>query len=403
MGLFDSLFGKKTKTKSQSDPWDEVIPFLTGKDGKPGVFPEAANLFEQNKNNPVLEQMTDAFGDLIQGRIDKPEFGQVTDPGMFALNGNMDAAFNPVGNTQQRGNVPRISNTGFTVKPQNVDLTGARASQGRLDPSMSMLRMLSGRPDTAFLNDQFDAITGQLTRNLNENVMPGIRSEALAAGQYGGSRQGIAEGLAASRLNQDLAPAFTGLLGNSFENAQQRMFGTANALNDQAVQNATNNVNRDFAGQQFNANMNMQQAMANSGIDQFNAGLNQGTDQFNANLGLQNNNQLMQSKDQQLNNRMQGLNMLQGGLDMQDNQFSRLIDNALLPRQLAQDNLNNYANTMFTGAQLGNQATSKTTQTPGIIPAALGTVSALAGLARGGMGGMGGGGGGFFSTMGGGR
>lgn len=385
MGLMDSLFGKKTKTKSQSDPWDEVIPYLLGKDGKAGVFNEAENMFLENKNNPVMDQILETFNGQLNDRINKPEFDQVMDPGMFALNGDMDAAFAPVGATQERGNVAKVAlpTSKFNVSPQSVNLTDARASQGRLDPTRSMISLLSGKADNPFLQRQANAITADLTRNLNENVMPGIRSQALAAGQYGGSRQGIAEGLAASRLNQDLAPALTGMFSNAHEAAQQRMFGTANSLNDQAFQNATGNVNRDFMGQQFNAGANMDMAKFNAGIDQFNAGLNQGTDQFNANLGLQNNNQLMQSKDQQLQNRMQGLNMLQQGMGMQNDQFLNLMDNALLPRQLAQDNLGNYANLIMSGAQLGQQSTGKNTASPGIIPAALGTVATGAGIFNG--------------------
>ena len=70
-------------------------------------------------------------------------------------------------------------------------------------------------------------------------------------------------------------------------------------------------------------------------------------------------------------------------MGMQNDQFLNLMDNALLPRQLDQDNLSNYANLIMGGAQLGQQSTGKNTATPGIVPAYLGTMSTIAGLGRG--------------------
>lgn len=222
------------------------------------------------------------------------------------------------------------------VNAPQTNLVQARQSQGRLDPTGSLARMLSGRPDNPYLDQQASAITNQLTRNLNENVMPGVRSEALASGQYGGSRQGIAEGLAASRLNQDLAPALTNLYGGAYENAQGRMYGTANSLNDQAFQNATNNANRDFAGQQFNVSNDLAKQ------------------QFNANLGLQNNSQLMQKQSQNLGNRMQGIGILGGANAIQDNNFAQYMNAQGAPNQYNWQNLNNYAGIIQPGAGMGS-------------------------------------------------
>jgi hypothetical protein len=46
------------------------------------------------------------------------------------------------------------------------------------------------------LNAQIDALGSDLGRFLNEQVMPGIAGDAVAAGQLGGGRQGVAEGMA---------------------------------------------------------------------------------------------------------------------------------------------------------------------------------------------------------------
>jgi len=338
MGLLGSLFGSKSKTSSQVDPWDEALPYIMGKGETPGFLPEAANLYKQGQNAISGAQGgIDAYTQQMLNRFNSPDFNYVTAPGGNAITGAFDPKFNKVANTTA----------------VSVGLPQARASQGVLDPTQSLQRMLSGQPDNPYLQQQIDAMSSNMARNLNENVMPGLRSEALASGQYGGSRQGIAEGLAMSRMNQDLAPAITNLLGGSYENAQNRMFGTATQLNDQAFQNANMNADR---------NMN--------------------TQQFNANLGLQNNQQEMQRQNQRLNAHQTGLDMLNQGLNMQDTQFQNYIQNQLLPNQLNWNNLNQYGNVAVTGAGLGNQSTGKNTQSPGIVPAIMGTAAGIGGVGR---------------------
>ena len=371
MGLFSSLFGSKTKTKNSFEPYSETKDFLLGNDEKniPGIFDESARLYGQGGFTDQMQGGLDQYLQQLQGRNSIPgafnqgvaDFtnraaGDLGTAAYSVANGSYDTNFAPVGN----------------INTPMVNLSSARKSQGVLDPTNSLQNLLSGRVTSPYLQQQADAMTANLTRNLNENVMPNIRSEALASGQYGGSRQGIAEGLVASRLNQDLAPALTNLFGNAYENAQGRMFGTASQLNDQAFQNATSNANRQFSGNQFNAN-----------------------------LGLQNNNQQMDQNTQNLNNRMKGLDIAQGGLNMlsgsqqlqqnqnnmQDQNFSQLMGAFGMPQDINWQNLNNYQNVIYPGAQLGGSSKGTQVQTPGIVPAVLGTISGIAGLGRG-MGGM---------------
>ena len=48
------------------------------------------------------------------------------------------------------------------------------------------------------------AFSRQIGREFNDNILPGIRSDAQGVGALGGSRAGIAEGLAASRVGQQI-------------------------------------------------------------------------------------------------------------------------------------------------------------------------------------------------------
>jgi hypothetical protein len=209
-----------------------------------------------------------------------------------------------------------------TASQTNLDINAARSAQGVLNPTQAMQNMLTGRPDTQYLDQQAQALTQQANRNLLENIMPGIRSGAQASGQFGGSRQGIAEGLAASRVNQDLAPALTSMYSNALENAQQRMYGTAGQLNQQAESVGTGNISRA-----------MQQ------------------DQFNANLALQNNAQAMQQA--QANAALQAQRF-----GLQDTTFNQQLQLAGMPQQYQQDQLQNYAGIIQPGASIGGTSTS---------------------------------------------
>lgn len=318
---------KKAKpTVSTNSPWKDAIPYLTGDAAKgiTGVLPAANQLYNQSQFTPQMQQGVDLYSQYVKDRALDPSMQFAQAGAGDVMRGAFDTKFNPVANSTYQN-----------ITAPQTNLVQARQSQGALDPTGAMSRMLSGRPDNPYLNQQASAITNQLTRNLNEQVMPGLRSEALAAGQYGGSRQGIAEGLAASRLNQDLAPALTNLYGGAYENAQQRMYGTANALNDQAFQNAQQNANRQFSGDQFNASNNLQ------------------NNQFNANLGLQNNAQRMQMNSQNLQNRLQGLGALGTVQNMQDNNFGQYMNALQAPNNYNWNQLANYSGIVQPGASMG--------------------------------------------------
>lgn len=324
---------KKSKpTTSTSEPWKQAQPYLLGTGDKTGVFPEAQNMYQQGGMNPNMQNAVDMYSTDVMQRA--------TDPTIQSFR---DTAGTMIGGANYLGSGGMDTNYGPVA---NVNMNAARASQGVLDPTNAMQSLLSGQVNNPYLDQQSQAMIGSLTRNMNENVMPGLRSEALASGQYGGSRQGIAEGLATSRLNQDLAPALTNLYGTANENAQNRMMGTASQLNDQAYNTAFGN----------------------------------------ANLGLQNNAQQMQQNTQNLQNRLQGvnlannsLNMLGGLNSMQDNNFAQYMNAQQQPQNIDWNNLNNYANVISSGAGMGGTQSQTNYSNP--ISGALG--GAMSGAAMG--------------------
>ena len=178
-----------------------------------------------------------------------------------------------------------------TAETTLSDLMNARSAQGALDPTSSLSQILKGDPTTnPYIAQMNQASINQAMQGYNDalqkttqNVLPQIKQDAFASGQYGGSRQGIAEGIIGQQLGinaRDLGQRAmdTGaqLYGGAFENAQQRMAAAAGDLNAQAAQNeqfnasSLNNMGQFNVGNQQAINLANMQAL--NDMSQFNAG-----------------------------------------------------------------------------------------------------------------------------------
>jgi hypothetical protein len=162
-----------------------------------------------------------------------------------------------------------------TVSAQSVAPTQAFSGFGAADPTSALARSLSGSVDNPYLaamnqaninqamqgyNDALGAATQTLTRQ----ALPALRSGAMLAGQYGGSRQGIAEGLALSdvgvqaaqnarNLAQSALDSGSNLYGGAYESAQNRAAQTATSLAGMALENARANADRSLQADTTNA------------------------------------------------------------------------------------------------------------------------------------------------------
>jgi len=72
------------------------------------------------------------------------------------------------------------------------------------------------------VNPQLQAYQGDVMRNMQRNILPSIEGGAGMAGQLGGARQGIAEGLAMSDANQQV----TDMAANLYNSDMNRMMTT---------------------------------------------------------------------------------------------------------------------------------------------------------------------------------
>lgn len=183
----------------------------------------------------------------------------------------------------------------------------------------------------------FNTLQGDIAHNLKESILPGIRGNAIASGQYGGSRQGIAEGLALGRANrqaQDAAQqigladiaARTGAQSGAFESGQNRALSAMQGLGGQqygtAIQNAQFQQQTELANaaaRQAADMANIQALMGTRGLNSSNlqAGI-QGTQNL---LGAAGN--IANQNDQySLNRAAQGTGLLSPFLNVGSTQTS---------------------------------------------------------------------------------
>ncbi len=121
----------------------------------------------------LIEPTISIFQDYLQNPAQLPDYSQI-------------AGFDPI-----------------QLQAQEQLLEGVGNQQQTVGGASDALQFLMGdvlRPESnPALQGYIDAATRPITENLLEEVLPGLRGSAVTAGQFGGSRQGIAEGLATGR------------------------------------------------------------------------------------------------------------------------------------------------------------------------------------------------------------
>ena len=195
---------------------------------------------------------------------------------------------------------------------------------------------MAGNP---YLQDQANAITSQANQNLMNYQLPSINSGAIAAGGFGGSRQGVAQGLAIGQTNQGISNSLAGLYGNAYE-------GDQNRSTQQAMQNAQIASSQSIAGMQ-------NQTQRDLGFGNLDLGRTQATNNYNLGLGGLGVSQygaetsrglgygqLQQQGDQNaFNNQLQGANFQLQGLGALNNWNTQGVNTANQQQQLPLQNL----------------------------------------------------------------
>lgn len=109
--------------------------------------------------------------------------------------------------TQRQANQAAL---GYIYDPSTTDyLTNLRSANQNLINAPD----LNNNP---YINDYIKANADAITRSYNEQILPGITSEAVQTGGVGGSRQGVAQGLAAGRTSEAVANSTSDILNQAY-------------------------------------------------------------------------------------------------------------------------------------------------------------------------------------------
>jgi len=217
-----------------------------------------------------------------------------------------------------QGQAPQI---GFNADRPQIDFqaSGPQSSfqattpdvgfQGAVTPSPNdaLQQMMSATPNMDVYGPLMDQIANKGAQTFKEQIMPGLRSEAMGMGQYGQGKHQQATGLAAGRM------------GEAVTNAQAQLAQSAasEALNQRSQ--GTSLASSLFAGNQANQ---LQAGLGQAGLGRDIQGINAGIagQNLGANVSTQNLMGGLAGQqgglDMSMNNLMGGLAGQQGGLDM---------------------------------------------------------------------------------------
>jgi len=350
---------------------------ISGKSAK-----DAAKISAQgNQMDPRYSKIL--FGDTGQGGLLSQYQNMLNDPRSAAgtgfanananyLNnngaGDMDAARNAALQAMQGNQAPTMqaAQTGGAqaggAQAGGVQVSGPAWATGNMIQAPAQNNMNLTSSYDSFINGQAGAnpyLTGSIQKGINQSqnafngmvtdakaatqdVLGSIRGSSVLSGQYGGSRQGIAEGKAIDSMNTNLSRAASQFGQNNTDAAVAAQAGAYNTDRDRqlaatqglgaqqygvAQQNAATKNQAEFMNvgthngvQQNNASMAQQNNQFNAGLGQqtgqFNAGLQQQTGQFNAGLqqqaGLANQQSQLTTNAQNNAASLNGAGMLTG-------------------------------------------------------------------------------------------
>jgi hypothetical protein len=327
-----------TTSSTTATPWAGAAQYLMNGNS---TYNKDTGMYEQQKAaigpQGVYEEISNyakQYSDLTPQQL---ALQSGNDANLASRNGTMTGLYN---SSTGLGN--KISGGAYDTHSGpvgDVNFGNSMSSMGAVDPTNAMSNVLRGDPtNNPYLAKMNQANVNTAMRgyndaiqNVNQQVMPGINNDAFAAGQYGGSRQGIAQGLALQGMDRSardlgIAAMDSGnqLYGSAFQQAQNNQAQAANQMTNYGLQNG----------------------------------------QFNASLGLQNQTQQMAQNAQNMGNATTGNELNNTAATRmfagQDQTYGSQMASANLRQQQKQDMLNMRLNALSPGANLGGSTTSTT-------------------------------------------
>jgi len=196
--------------------WQGLANNMSEQDLKNAFYASAAK--EMQKNDTGLTPATDAWD---ENRIAGGMARWGSDPKLSSM-GNY---FSHAGDTastsaaQRLGSSPDIGDR-LNKNPFAANLGYTGQAKQQMQPQMQA--SLGGYQKNPYLDEMAKGITSQMTQNWTNNLDPSIRSGAMAAGGFGGSRQGVVEANGLNDLNRSLGQNLTNLYGQDYTNSMNR-------------------------------------------------------------------------------------------------------------------------------------------------------------------------------------
>ena len=125
------------------------------------------------------------------------------------------------GNQQQ---VQDIMGQGVGALGEAQDLYRQLAGGGMNISDADVLSGAGQYMDSDLLNQQIEAATRGDVRNLTENLLPSIDRGAIASGNLGSSRAGVAQGIATRGTQDRIADVSAQMRGNAYQDALNRSY-----------------------------------------------------------------------------------------------------------------------------------------------------------------------------------
>ena len=172
LGAANGASGSKGAVTSTA-PWKVQQPYL-----KTG-FNAAAGLYGQYADTPYYQ------GQLYAG-MNGMQQGAANNASNYAMGQGMDLSQGMINDSQQN-----LAQNGNFLNNAN-----RLANFNPADPTQQNIQNAGQYADNPHLNGAIDAASRDVTRNLTEDVLPGINRQAAGTGNTNSSRTGVAEGIA---------------------------------------------------------------------------------------------------------------------------------------------------------------------------------------------------------------
>lgn len=192
--LLGGLFGGKKTSTANQEPWKPQADQLKN------AFGEAQGIYNSKKGSSWYN------GDLY-AHIDPMTGKALTNVGDYVN-----------GTGQQRSDMLGSSAMGGLGQQDNYyGAIGDLASRAGTDPTGANIRSAGAYADNPYLSGQIDAASRDVTRNLDESVLPSIDRAATGTGNINSSRAGVASGIAQRGAADRIGDISSNMRGQAYD------------------------------------------------------------------------------------------------------------------------------------------------------------------------------------------